>query len=154
MVDLSIVMWVYQRISPGAGFDLHVFSRRCAPRFRRQEKCLSSVQLSDMAGNAFTAQICLAAFLTALAVVDPPGVDWRSRDIQDLTFAPMIMSVYIYIDMYIYICIYIYVYIYIYTFGYVYRYWIKQIVDNSKSLMLIALHLARAKYTLRFAPAA
>ncbi|CAL1127973.1 unnamed protein product [Cladocopium goreaui] len=36
------------------------------------EKCLSPVQLSDMAGNAFTAQICLAAFLTALAVVDPP----------------------------------------------------------------------------------
>ena len=52
----------------------------------------------------------------------------------------MIMSVYIYFSPY--------------TLGYVYRYWIKQIVDNSKSLMLIALHLARAKYTLRLAPAA
>ena len=70
------------------------------------------------------------------------GGDWRSRDIQYLTSAPMIMSVYIYF------------FFSPYTLGYVYRYWIKQIVDNSKSLMLIALHLARAKYTLRLAPAA
>ena len=36
----------------------------------QMEKRLSKRELSDMAGNAFTAQICLAALLTSLAVID------------------------------------------------------------------------------------